>query len=85
MVQFTDKSDKETVKKESKNLKPPFGCSLDLPQEVRRARQSLSSAFKSFQDDKKDVAMLYPARIVDMSTYKTLKEADIADFLSSEK
>ena len=85
LVQFTDKSDKETVKKESKNLKPPFGCSLDLPQEVRRARQSLSSAFKSFQDDKKDVAMLYPARIVDMSTYKTLKEADIADFLSPEK
>ena len=85
LVQFKDKSDKETVKSESKILKPPFGCSLDLPIEVRRARNSLSSDFKSFKDAKKNVAMFYPARIVDMTTYETLKEADITDFISKEK
>ena len=85
VVTFKDNAEKEMVKRESSKLKTPLGCSLDLPQPVKRARQSLNEDFKRFKEEKKQVAMMYPARIVDLSTRETLKEADVTMFLEKEK
>ena len=55
LVKFKEKEDKTLIKKESKILKPPYGCSNDLPQAVRKARSSLTSEFNTLKDQKKDV------------------------------
>ena len=82
---FVDYKEKENVKKQSSNLKLPYGCSQDLPLAVRKARRSLSAEFKVLKDQKKNVAIMYPARLVDMSTHETLKEADISNFIEKDK
>ena len=82
---FVDFKQKESVKKESYNLKSPYGCSQDLPLVVRRARQSLNAEFKILKDQKKNVTIMYPARIVDLSTHETLREADISKFFETDK
>ena len=82
---FVDLKQKDNVKKESSNLKSPYGCSQDLPVAVRRARQSLNAEFKVLRDQKKNVTIMYPARIVDLSTHETLREADISNFIEKDK
>ena len=82
---FNDLKEKENVKMKSSSLKTPYGCSQDLPLPVRKARKSLSAEFKILRDQKKNVAIMYPARIVDMTTHETLREADISNFIEKEK
>ena len=85
LVKFKDIEDKILVKKESQILKPPFGCSNDLPNAVRRAISTLSREFDTLKEQKKNITIMYPARIVDLDTRETLTEVDVTQFLEDDR